>query len=122
MLQNNEAMKHFTFLFFLVVAGMANAQLTDDFSDGEFSSNPAWTGETSKFIVNGSNQLQLFAPAVTDDAYLSTASTAIENASWEFFVRLNFKPCSTFWNYFCAVHALCCSISREENTRRSNDL
>lgn len=95
MLQNNEAMKHFTFLFFLVVAGMAKAQVNDNFTDGDFSSNPAWTGETSKFIVNGSNQLQLFAPAVTDDAYLSTASTAIENASWEFFVRLNFNPSST---------------------------
>ena len=95
MLQNNEAMKHFTFLFFLVVAGMAKAQVNDNFTDGDFSSNPAWTGETSKFIVNVSNQLQLFAPAVTYDAYLSTASTAIENASWEFFVRLNFNPSST---------------------------
>ena len=88
-------MKHFFLLLFLCVGRLITAQVNDNFTDGDFTSNPAWTGETSKFIVNGSNQLQLFAPAVTDDAYLSTESSAIENASWEFFVRLNFNPSST---------------------------
>ncbi len=88
-------MKHFFLLLSLCVAQLIIAQVNDNFTDGDFTSNPPWTGETSKFIVNGVNQLQLFAPAVTDDAYLSTASTAIENASWEFFVRLNFNPSST---------------------------
>lgn len=88
-------MKHF-FLLLLVCFGQSlSAQFTDSFTDGDFTANPTWTGETDKFIVNAQNQLQLFAPAVADDAYLSTESGAIENASWEFFVRLNFNPSST---------------------------
>jgi hypothetical protein len=88
-------MKQIFLLLILSIFHQLSAQFTDNFSDGNFSSNPTWTGETDKFIVNGLNQLQLFAPAVTDDAYLSTESAAIENASWEFFVRLNFNPSST---------------------------
>ncbi len=88
-------MKQFFLLLFLCIGQQLNAQFTDDFTDGDFSSNPTWTGETDKFIVNAQNQLQLFAPAVADDTYLSTESAAIENASWEFFVRLNFNPSST---------------------------
>ena len=88
-------MKHFTLLFILIIVGQAFAQVNDNFTDGDFTSNPAWTGETDKFIVNAQNQLQLFAPVQDDDAYLSTESAAIENASWEFFVRLNFNPSST---------------------------
>lgn len=88
-------MKQIFLLLILSIFHQLSAQFTDDFSDGNFSSNPTWTGETDKFIVNGLNQLQLFAPAVTDDAYLSTESATIENASWEFFVRLNFNPSST---------------------------
>lgn len=88
-------MKHFTLFVILFIGQLVFSQFTDNFTDGNFTSNPAWTGEMDKFIVNASNQLQLSAPAVAEDAYLSTASAAIENASWEFFVRLNFNPSST---------------------------
>ena len=88
-------MKIISLLNFLLISQLIFAQFTDNFTDGNFTSNPTWTGETDKFIVNAQSQLQLFAPAVTDDAYLSTSSNAINNASWEFFVRLNFNPSST---------------------------
>jgi hypothetical protein len=65
------------------------AQFTDDFSDGEFANNPAWAGDVSKFVVEN-NQLRLFAPAVAESAYLSTPSASINNAVWEFFVRMDF--------------------------------
>lgn len=68
------------------------AQFTDDFTDGDFTSNPAWTGNASKFEVNVSNQLWLNAPAVTDDAYLSTSTSSFGNASWEFYVKMDFQP------------------------------
>jgi hypothetical protein len=88
-------MKYFALFVLLILGHQFFAQFSDNFADGNFTSNPTWTGEADKFIINASNQLQLFAPAVAEDAYLSTASAAIENASWEFFVRLNFNPSST---------------------------
>ena len=37
------------------------AQVTDDFSDGDFTQNPTWSGTTEQYIVNNSKQLQLNA-------------------------------------------------------------
>ncbi|MDR1864864.1 MAG: lamin tail domain-containing protein [Bacteroidales bacterium] len=66
------------------------AQWTDDFSDGDFSSNPEWTGNTGKFHVDG-GWLRL-----NDDAagtsYLSTVSDVAADAVWEFVFRLTFNP------------------------------
>ncbi len=70
------------------------AQFTDNFSDGDFTANPYWVGNDSKFIVSA-NQLKLQAPAIADKAYLSTASEAINDASWEFVVTLGFNPSSS---------------------------
>lgn len=70
------------------------AQINDPFSDGDFTINPNWAGTDAKFIVSA-NQLKLQAPAVADVAYLSTPSQAINDASWEFSVRLEFNPSSS---------------------------
>jgi hypothetical protein len=84
-------------LLLLVVAmgwQQANAQFTDTFLDGNFTHNPTWTGDTSKFIVNTSGQLQL-ATSGSGMAALSTASTVLDEAEWQFFVRLAFAPSNT---------------------------
>ncbi|MEA3447752.1 MAG: Ig-like domain-containing protein, partial [Bacteroidota bacterium] len=73
----------------------AFAQFTDDFSDGDFISNPEWTGETSKFQVSAANELQLYDATESGTAYLVTQSQAINNASWEFLVMFDFNPSST---------------------------
>lgn len=85
------------FLFLIALfAKHALAQFNDNFSDGDFTSNPFWTGQTNNFIVNNEQQLQLFLnPLAAGTSYLSTPSASIENATWEFFVRLNFNPSST---------------------------
>ncbi len=79
-------------LFALGVAAPAMAQLVDDFSDGDFTNNPVWMGDVSKFEVTAAYQLRLNAPAVTDTAYLSTVSTAALDCEWFFFFRLDFAP------------------------------
>lgn len=71
----------------------ADAQVTDRFSDGNFTADPEWTGTTALFTVNTTQQLQLNSTAA-GTAYLATAfaATALENTEWEFWVRLNFMP------------------------------
>lgn len=71
---------------------MGFSQLSDDFSDGNFTSNPAWSGDASRFVVNGAGELQLSAPAATDEAYLSTPSQAIDTAAWTLDLTLDFNP------------------------------
>lgn len=71
-----------------VHAHVCTAQFTDNFSDGNFSNNPVWSGTDTKFSIQ-SGVLSLTAPAVSETAYLSTLSASINNASWEFLVTIN---------------------------------
>lgn len=68
-----------------------SAQLTDDFSDGDFSSNPAWSGSDASFVVNSSQQLQLQA-ASEGVAWLATDGIAPAVTEWRFWVKLAFSP------------------------------
>lgn len=70
------------------------SQFSDDFSDGDFTLNPVWSGDAANFEVNGSFQLHLNAPPVADESYLSTSSNSINNTAWEFFVQFDFNPSS----------------------------
>lgn len=75
-----------------LVSSVGYAQFADDFSDGNFTTNPEWTGDTDRFVVNAENQLQLSdgaASGSSNTAYLSTFSRAIVNAEWEFDYILN---------------------------------
>jgi hypothetical protein len=65
-------------------------QVTEDFSDGDFTSSPEWHGTVHSFTVN-SGQLQLNERGA-GIAYLSTSSGAINDAIWEFEVELDFNP------------------------------
>ncbi len=92
-------LKTFTVKLFLTIVAAAIAQqmfaqITDNFSDGDFTSNPPWQGTSDKFIVN-SQALQLMAPAATDAAYLTTPYGSLTNGKWEFLVRMSFNPSGT---------------------------
>lgn len=88
-------MKKYLTLFMLIVSFIASAQWSDDFTDGDFTANPIWSGQTVNFEVDLSNRLHLNAPSVSDTSYLSLSSNVIENASWEFLVELAFNPSSS---------------------------
>lgn len=77
------------FLIFLLFPVLMRAQVTDDFSDGDFTANPAWTGDAAQFIVNASAQLQL-SSLNADTSSLSTPSTFASDAEWRFWVKLSF--------------------------------
>ena len=99
--------KIFTLVIMLLLSLGAFAQVnggfTDDFSDGDFTANPQWTGETTKFRVNEDMELQLNDVDATGNstAMLSTASRAIDNAEWKFTVKYDFDPSTS--NY-CDVY------------------
>ena len=83
-------MRYF-FVLLLYLPLFVSAQVFDDFEDGDFTSNPQWTGTTDKFIVNSSTQLQL------DDtdaglSFLSTSNTAAMDVEWRLWIKLSFSP------------------------------
>ncbi|MBL1143776.1 MAG: hypothetical protein HND54_02455 [Bacteroidetes bacterium] len=82
----------FTVCFLFSSLLLCSQGFSDNFSDGDFINNPTWVGETSKFQVNSAKQLQLNDASKSSPAYLATTSTAISNATWEFYVHLDFAP------------------------------
>lgn len=82
-----------TLLFFMLLSvKLTFGQLSDDFSDGNFTSNPAWVGQTSQFMVNTNKQLQSSLSSVAQIVSLSTSNFLALNTQWEFFVQMNFDP------------------------------
>jgi hypothetical protein len=88
------ALKIVVAFFLLIITQQSFGQFTDAFDDGDFIADPTWSGNQRKFIVS-TGQMKLQAPAAVENAYLSTPSSAINDASWEFLVRLDFNPSSS---------------------------
>lgn len=69
------------------------SQFEDDFSDGNFTDNPQWLGDTERFRVNSDLTLQL-----NDDkegaAFLTTANQKLDSTEWHFNIKLDFSPSS----------------------------
>ena len=82
-----------TLLFFIacLISLVGNAQLSDNFSDGDFTSNPTWTGSTSLFTVNAVGNLQS-ADVVQGQAYIATsfASASLSDREWNFWIKQTF--------------------------------
>ena len=83
-------------LFLLaLLPAFAHAQLRDDFTDGNFTANPTWTGDAASFQVV-SQQLQSNGPAVTGTQIaLSTPSQASTGTVWEFWANLRLATSSS---------------------------
>lgn len=82
-----------TLLLFLILPILSVAQVVDNFSDGDFTHNPAWFGSDSCFIVNNNGQLQSSA-TVAGEAWLSipVSYIGISESEWRFWIRENFSP------------------------------
>ncbi len=86
-------MRKVVIFLFLCLPFVTFAQLSEDFSDGNFTQNPLWEGSSSLFVVNGDNQLQLNA-ATSGTAYLSTLVGFEKGRIWEFWIKLGFNTSS----------------------------
>jgi len=80
------------------------AQVTEDFADGDYVSNPTWIGDTAKFRVNANHQLQLYAdPAVgADSAWLAFhyALPSTDTLVWELWMKESFTPSANNYAWF----------------------
>lgn len=90
------------FFFFSIGALLtippAFAQVEDDFSDGDFTQNPEWSGAVDKFsvapyVLNESN-LMLRSNSAQATYYLSTPSSIVDEVAWEFFINLRYQVSS----------------------------
>jgi hypothetical protein len=84
----------FCFVFVLFTFSFSTAQLNDQFTDGDFSENPIWTGSSSDWIINFALQLQSNNTTASSTFYITTPSTLAISAQWEFYVRFDFNPSS----------------------------
>lgn len=89
-------MRSIFLILFIFILSFASAQVTDNFSDGDFTSSPAWTGDGVEFTVNTSFQMQL-NNTVAGASYLSTPSptSSLDNIEWRFYVKQAFAPSSS---------------------------
>lgn len=85
--------KSFCALLFLLPL-LSFAQLNDNFSDGDFSNNPAWNGTSAAFEIIA-DSLHSNGPQASSTLYLSTANTLIDSMEWNFLIHLDFNPSST---------------------------
>ena len=69
-------------------------QFHDDFSDGNYTQNPVWFGDTADFIVNQNHSLQLNASAAGTSQMYAQVPTS-DSTVWEFFTTLDFPPSSS---------------------------
>ena len=89
------------------------AQISEDFSDGDFTQNPEWFGNTSHFEIDSLNRLHLIAPTVTANSYLCFESNLLENTIWKMTVKMDFNPSAS--NYLDWYILASDSILKESN-------
>jgi len=71
-------------IFSIFFYSLGFAQVTDDFTDGDFTANPVWTPSTPSDFVVASNRLQSNNLVASSTFYISTPSTFSANCQWEF--------------------------------------
>ena len=99
-------MKLILFWIFMIPLAL-NAQVKDDFTDGDFTTDPSWTGDTASFTVNSKHQLQLNSSG-TATSCLVTRMNIGSSMEWEFWIKLSFN---TSLNNFARIYL--CSDSPE---------
>ena len=71
----------------------ALCQLCEDFSDGEMSNNPSWSGDSNDFRINSNRQLQLYAnQAGASQLSFPYALPDADTVEWTLWLRMGFTP------------------------------
>jgi len=76
-------------VLFLLFNSLAYSQFADNFSDGDFTNNPSWSGDDLLFTITSGELNSQSSSAAT--YYLSTPSALSANAEWIFDINLKFS-------------------------------
>ncbi len=89
-------MRIFILLLLFLFSFSTYAQINEDFSDGNFTSNPVWSGDAGEFTINTSLQLQLNSSG-TGISFLSSPLNlaSLDSSEWRCYVRQNFAGSSS---------------------------
>ena len=85
-------------LLLLGCYGLINAQVTDNFTDGNYTQNPNWLGDDSIFQVT-SGQLRLKG-TISSEAYLATSHVQSDSVTWQFYTRFALSPSTQNFSRF----------------------
>lgn len=80
----------FSLIVILFCISVSRAQVTDNFSDGDYTANPNWTTSSAADFTVTSSQLRSANTTSNSTFYISTTNTLSANCSWEFWVNLQF--------------------------------
>ena len=83
-------MRVFLVMLCLFCVSLLNAQVTDNFSDGDFTANPVWTVSSGSDFTVSASQLKSANTTANSSFYISTPNTLTSNCTWEFWVNLQF--------------------------------
>lgn len=84
----------------LFLPTVLHAQVWDDFSDGNFTADPCWVGDTAVFKVNTQKQLQLNSSGAGTSC-LATAAGEWKEKEWSFWIKMSFN---TSLNNFARIY------------------
>lgn len=89
-------MRYIALFVFILTHSIFLAQISEDFSDGDFVNNPTWAGTAADYTVNTSSQLQL-NNSVASSSYLSTPHglLTLDAKEWKLWTRQSFSPSSS---------------------------
>jgi Lamin Tail Domain len=87
-------MKRLLSTVFVLCALIGEAQVSDNFADGDFTSNPVWTEGSPNSWTLASNKLRSNVSVPNSTFYITTPSAKATNAQWEFTVNLQFNTSS----------------------------
>jgi len=87
------------FICTLLLMNVAQGQLNDDFSDGDFTTNPTWSGNPDKFTIDN-GQLRSNSSISNDIFYLSTPNTMCTDVEWRFTVHMKLNTSSANYTDF----------------------
>ena len=99
----------FLTIFFL---SSLTAQISDNFSDGDFTQNPSWIGDSALFTVSPQLELQLNATSAGNAQLYVLHSSRNNKLEWHFKIRLAFSPSA---NNYAKVY-LCSDIPDLNNS------
>ena len=91
--QDNIPLILFFTTLFIVFHQDSSGQFNEDFSDNNLHTNPKWSGDIDKFIIED-GKLRSNSLIPSDEFFISTASNSVLETEWQISLDLDFKTSS----------------------------